>query len=110
MSLIDVVIPELNVGTLTYDCPKNLNPGARVIVEVGKFLRTGFILGASTKKLSSDIKIKSVTGIIDEEFISDYDIWKMALWSGKICMCGAGAALKAILPRALITGEREKFF
>ena len=38
----------------------------------------------------------------------DPDIWDMALWAGKVSMCGVSAALRAILPRPVIEGEELK--
>ena len=105
MSFVDVAVPELNIGTFTYEAPENLKKGARVIVEVRKFLYVGFILGL-TKNLSSDVKIKPISGIIDDEFVSDYDLWNMALWTSKTCLCGVGNVLRRILPNQIITGEK----
>ena len=47
-----------------------------------------------------------IKGIIDEYPVVPPDIWDLALWAGKVCMCGAGAALKSILPHQIIGDEK----
>ena len=104
--LYDVAVPEMALNDLTYQCPVELQPGVRVIVEVQKHLHAGFVLGLAKKNLSSNVKIKDIEGVIDERRVIDADIWDMSLYAGRVCLCGAGAALKTILPRPLIMGEK----
>ena len=106
--LLDVAVPELAISSLTYENSEKLECGARVIVSVGKNLRTGFVIGNSKKILPPEIKIKPIEGIINDNFnsISDFDIFDLALWAGKVSLCSAGTALKAFLPSPLITGEK----
>ena len=106
--LYDVAVPEMALSGLTYECPVEIQTGVRVIGEVKKHLHAGFILGLSNKNLSDKIKIKKIEGIIDEKNIIPSDLWDMALYAGRVCLCGAGAALKAILPRPLIMGDKLK--
>ena len=103
--LIDVAVPEMSLNSLTYESSINLQEGSRVIVEVVGSLHTGFVIGRSEKKLSSDIIIKPVEGIIDNECLIDPDIWNMSLWAAKVCMCGTAEALKAFIPRPFYMGE-----
>ena len=104
--LYEVAIPEMALNNLTYESPVEIQNGIRVIVEVQKHLHAGFILGPSTQNLPDKIKIKEIEGIIDEKNIIPPDIWDMALYAGRVCLCGVGAALKTILPRPLIMGDR----
>lgn len=104
--LYDVAVPEMALTDLTYQCPVEIQTGARVIVEVHKHLHAGFVLGLSKKNLSPEIKIKDIEGIIDKQSIIDPDLWDMAMYAGHVCLCGAGMALKTILPRPLIMGEK----
>lgn len=105
--LFDVAIPEMPpAGVLIYESPKDILPSSRVIVEIGKRLHAGFILGRTQKDLTG-IKAKPVEGIIDGGIIEP-DIWDMALWAGNISMCGVSSALRAILPKQIIEGEKIK--
>ncbi len=104
--LYDVAVPEMALSDLIYQCPAEIQVGARVIVEVKKNLHAGFVLGLSKNNLSPDIKIKSIEGIIDAQSIIDPDLWDMAVYAGRVCLCGAGTALKIILPRPLIMGDK----
>lgn len=108
--LFDVVVPEVSaLGVLVYKAHDNsLKPGQRVIVRVGKTLHVGFVLGLSEQKLSFDVEIKPIEGIIDTKCVLDQDLWDMAIWAGRVAMCGVSAALRAILPRQIIEGEKIK--
>lgn len=101
---LEVCIPEMSLNNLTYSSPVNITPGTRVIVDVRKSLHVGFVLGESVSDF--DGKIKPVEGIIDydEPFVPP-DILDLAIWSGKVSMCGAGAVLKSILPHQVIGNE-----
>ncbi|MBQ3652876.1 MAG: hypothetical protein II954_00490 [Synergistaceae bacterium] len=103
---LDVAVPEMSAGVLTYSSDSHIEPGRRVIVEVQKHLHAGFVLGVSLKKFPRRVKIKPIAGIIDEARIVPDDLWDLAKWSGKICMCGMNYSLRAILPRKFIEGER----
>ena len=103
--LYDVAVPEMALTDLTYQCPIELQSGVRVIVEVQSHLHAGFVLGLSKKDLT-DIKIKNIEGIIDDCRAIDSDLWDMSLYAGRVCLCGAGAALKVILPRPVIMGDK----
>ena len=105
-SLVDVAVPEMAVGVLTYSTDAHISTGARVIVEVQKHLHTGFVLGHSEKELDSSVEIKPVKGIIDESPVTDPDIWDLAVWAGKVCMCGVNTALRTVLPRSYYMGGK----
>ena len=102
--LIDVIITWPLWGALTYECEIIPESGSRVLVPVGNKNRVGFVKGLSDKNLI-DFKIKPVKNIIDSRRVIDSDLWDMALWAGKICMCGEGSALNLILPKKFIDGE-----
>ena len=105
--LIEAVIPEMSLKPLTYLSEKNLIPGTRIIVEVQKKLHAGIVLGLMKKKmLSRKFEIKSVQGIIDDKLMFDYDLWDLALWSSKVCMCGINNALRAVFPKNFYMGEK----
>ena len=104
--LIDVAVPEVVINSLSYESVNALEEGTRVIVEVGRTLRTGFVLGRAVKPLPKGVKAKHIEGVIDERRIIDADIWDLAVWCGKTGMCGTAAALKAALPMRFYTGEK----
>lgn len=104
--LIDIAVPEMALSSLTYECPVNLSEGVRVIVPVKKHFHTGFVLGRHESPVNFDVK--EIAGVIDDECIIPRDIWNMAMYAGRVCFCGSGAALKAILPRAITDGMRIK--
>ena len=105
-SLVDVAVPEMAAGVLTYSIDEVPAIGSRVIVEIQKHLHTGFVIGETQKKLAPDVEIKPVAGIIDDKLMTDKDIWDLAEWSGKVCMCGVNTALRAILPKNYYMGEK----
>ena len=103
--LIDVIITWPLWGALTYESEILPESGARVLVPVYGKNRVGFVLGESKINLDPSTKIKSVAKIIDYKRVIDSDLWDMALWAGKICMCGEGSALNLILPQKFLDGE-----
>ena len=105
-SLVDVAVPEMAAGVLTYSIDEMLPAGARVIVEIQKHLHTGFVIGRTEKELAPDVEVKPVAGIIDERLMTDPDIWDLAVWAGRVCMCGVNTALRAILPKNYYMGEK----
>ena len=105
-SLIDVAIPEMAAGVLTYSIDVIPAVGSRVIVEVQKHLHTGFVLGETRNELAPDVEVKPVAGIIDDRLMTDPDIWDLAYWSGRVCMCGVNTALRTILPKNYYMGEK----
>ena len=104
--LVDVSIPKIGIDSLTYETDTRLETGVRVIVEVLRTKYAGFVLGESRKNLPPGVKAKPVEGVIDERRIVDRDIWELAMWAGKITMCGMSKALRASLPVQLLTGEK----
>jgi len=104
MFLYDVAVPEMGLN-LTYQSTKKIPIAVRIFVEVKKHLHTGFILGEPKQVLDDSIKIKDIQGIVDERPIIQPDLWNMALYAGRVSLCGAGAALRVILPRPVIMGE-----
>ena len=110
----DVAIPEMAVKPLIYKSEAEIPTGLRVFVEVGKSLHTGFILGKSKQILPPEIKIKNIKAIIDDAPVITPDLWDMALYADYISLCGAGSALRVILPRSIIMGDKitgtPKFF
>ncbi len=107
--LFDVAVPEMPpAGVLVYEAPEGLPASSRVIVQVGKHSHTGFVLGQTEQNLPPEVEIKPVEGIIDAHCVLEPDIWDMALWAGKVSMCGASASLRAVLPEMFIEGERIK--
>ena len=102
--LLEVAVPEMAIDTLTYSAEKPINEGARVIVEVQTHLHTGFVIGLADE--DTDREIKPLAAIMDDELMTDADIWDLAKWGGKVCMCGINTALRAILPKNFYTGEK----
>ncbi|MBQ7544840.1 MAG: hypothetical protein IJT02_07855 [Synergistaceae bacterium] len=103
--LIDVAVPEMALPPLTYSTDTDIPEGARVIVEVQRSLHAGFVLG-ETQRDVGDAEIKPVAGIIDDRLMTDPDIWDLAKWAGKVCLCGMNTALRFLLPKIFWTGER----
>ena len=105
MIFYDVAIPEMGLDNLIYQCPAEIKTGVRVFVEVKKNLHAGFILGKSKNNLTG-FKIKDIAAVIDENPIIPPDLWDMAAYAGRVCLCGTSMALKAVLPRPLIMGNK----
>ena len=107
--LFDVAVPEMPpAGVLVYDAPEWVHESSRVIVQIGKYSHTGFILGPTKQNLPHEVEIKPVQAVIDTECVLEPDIWDLALWAGKVSMCGVSSSLRAVLPRAFIDGEKIK--
>lgn len=104
--LIDVAVPEIGIDVLTYESGTELQAGTRVIVEVVRTKRAGFVLGETRKELPAGVEAKAVKGVIDDEPIADRDIWDLAMWSEWVSMCGMSNALKAAFPLPFYTGEK----
>ena len=104
--LVNVAVPEMALNSLTYYSDVDIVAGTRVIVEVGRSLHAGFILGHMEQQPPKGITIKPIAGVIDESPVIDRDIWEMSLWAGRVCMCGAGVALKALIPKSFYMGEK----
>ncbi len=104
--LVEVAIPEMAVSVLTYKTETAICSGARVIVEIQKHLHTGFVIGTAKNELPPDVEAKPIAGIIDDSLMTDSDIWDLAVWAGRVCMCGVNTALRTILPKNFYTGEK----
>ena len=102
--LIDVAVPEMALSSLTYECPVNISEGVRVIVPVQNHLHVGFVTGHPESR--PKFSLKDIAGVIDDECIIPGDIWNMAMYAGRVCFCGTGAALKAMLPKAITDGMK----
>ncbi|MBQ7593452.1 MAG: hypothetical protein IJU48_03740 [Synergistaceae bacterium] len=99
-----VIIPEMALYALTYEAPVNIISGTRVIVEVKKNLHVGFVLGEGMRDFNGEIK--PIEGVIDNKPVVPPDIWDLAVWSSRVCMCNLGAVLKFVLPKQIIEGEK----
>ncbi|MBQ9404358.1 MAG: hypothetical protein IJU15_05180, partial [Synergistaceae bacterium] len=106
MERINVILTWPLWDTLVYNCKSAPPAGSRVLVPLGKSKRVGFVLDKSDKELPDDIKVRDVIEIIDTQRVIDADLWDMALWAGKLCMCGAGEVLNLILPKKFLSGEK----
>ncbi|MBR1486913.1 MAG: hypothetical protein IJ597_06630, partial [Synergistaceae bacterium] len=107
MFLYDVAVPEMSLNNLTYQCPVEIKTGVRVFVKVQKSFHAGFNLGPSkNNNLFPEEKIKNIEAVIDEKPIITPDLWDMILYAGHVSLCGASTALKVILPRFLIMGNK----
>ena len=104
--LVEVAVPEMAVSVLTYKTETAICSGARVIVEIQKHLHTGFVIGLAKNELPPDVEAKPIAGIIDDSLMTDSDIWDLAVWAGRVCMCGVNTALRVILPKNFYTGEK----
>ena len=107
MERLDVVIPEMAIAPLTYESPVSIPEGVRVIVEVGKTLHVGFVLGRSVREVPAGVKLKPIAGVIDGACVIGDDVFDLAKWAARVCMCGVGAVLKNILPRDIYIGEKS---
>ena len=106
MIFYDVAVPEMGLDNLTYQCPSEIKTGVRVFVEVKKNLHAGFVLGKSEDNPFLKFQIKDIAAIIDESPVIPPDLWDMTLYAGRVCLCGTSQALKAVLPRPLIMGDK----
>ncbi len=108
MERIDVILtwPLWDSLVYNYNCDREVVPGSRVLVPLGKSKRVGFVLGKSDVELPEDVNVRDVIEVIDPERVIDPDLWDMALWAGKVCMCGAGEVLNLILPKKFLSGEK----
>lgn len=102
--LIDVAVPEMALSSLTYESPVDIPSGIRVIVPVKNHNHVGFVTGHPESM--PDFELKGIAGVIDDRCIIPIDIWNMAMYAGRVCFCGAGAALKAVLPKAITDGMK----
>ena len=101
--LVDVSVPEMVLDSLTYETETALPPGVRVIVEVQKSLHVGIVLGESEREVPD---LKPIAGVIDDCMKIDPDLWDLAKWSSRVCMCGMSASVRAVLPRNFWLGEK----
>lgn len=104
--LVDISVPEIGIDALTYESGTELQAGMRVIVEVVRTKRAGFVLGESLRELPAGVEAKTVEGVIDDKPIVGCDIWDLAMWSERVSMCGMSNALKAAFPLPFYTGEK----
>ena len=94
---------------LIYDCDSHFVPenGARVLVPLGRAKCVGFVNDDSQKKiLPKNVKVKNISQVLDNgKCVMPSDLWELALWLGKVYLCGTGLALKKILPEKFLAGE-----
>ena len=102
--LIDVAVPEMRLSSLTYESPVDIPLGVRVIVPVQNHMHVGFVTGFPESR--PDFKLKEIAGVIDDRCVIPIDIWNMAMYAGRVCFCGAGEALKVMLPKAITDGMK----
>lgn len=114
MIFYNVAVPEAGLNNLTYQCDAEIKIGVRVHVEVKKSTRVGFIVGKSCENPFPDvggrlpIEIKKIGALVNEiqQPVINPDLWDMALYAGRVSLCGVAQALKTVLPRPLITGHK----
>ena len=109
--LLDVIVPGPWWNAFTYNFNNNnlnLKSGSRVRIPFGNGGRVGFICGVNSSQ-QNNFEIKDIIEPIDENNILQFGLWELALWLGRTYLCGAGMALKAILPSQILTGEKFNF-
>ncbi|MBR1418994.1 MAG: hypothetical protein IJ576_08525, partial [Synergistaceae bacterium] len=110
--LLDVIVPGPWWNAFTYNFNNNnnliLKSGSRVRIPFGNGGRVGFICGVNSSQ-QNNFEIKDIIEPIDENNILQFGLWELALWLGRTYLCGAGMALKTMLPAQILTGEKINF-
>ena len=105
---IDVVLPSPWWTPLTYSFENPLPEGLRVLVPLGKGLRTGFTWKSSAflNATRTDKPLRNIYSVIDPTPCLTEDLWRTVQWLGAALPFGVGHVLKAACPSALLKGQK----
>lgn len=99
MPFCDVLLPGPWWNSLTYETPVPAEPGARVIVPVGRGVRIGVVESArETPPDDRSFSLRSIREFPDEGALLPPDMLDLLLWGGRTFLCGAGVMLTVVLP------------
>jgi primosomal protein N' (replication factor Y) len=102
---IDIAIALPVYNTFTYRVPENfsnfISVGKRALVPFGKRKVTGYILGSCEKKSRSEIEIKSILDILDENPLFPSSILPFFRWISEYYIYPIGEVIKSALPGGL---------
>jgi primosomal protein N' (replication factor Y) len=101
----EVIVPFPIPGSLTYRIPESLekqvSPGMRVLVSLGKNKKTAGIISNIHHALSQGFKVRDIDSIPDEKPVIhpvNLELWR---WISRYYMCPLGDVLNAALPTGL---------
>ncbi len=105
---IQVAVPVPIQGTFTYQTSTAVPVGVRVLVPFGPRKLLGVVLGekaAERFENTKEIKIKSVSKIVDETPVYSANVLKLAQWMSEYYMHPIGEVLKTMLPAGAGTSK-----
>lgn len=107
---VDVILPLLLPGTLTYSVPSDMasdpKPGCRVIVAIkGKKRYTAMIKDVHDNAAPSRFKIVDVEAVVDDTPVVTQGQLKLWEWIADYYLCTLGEVFKAAVPSRLRPGS-----
>lgn len=111
LTTAEVVIPRRLDRILHYSIPERLQgrllPGMRVIVPLGRFKITGYLIGFSEENRSGDLK--EIIDLLDDRPIITDEILDLARWASGYFMQPLGLMVKAAIPGGNDIKSRQYF-
>lgn len=96
----EVVIPRRLDKALHYSIPERLrgrlSPGVRLLVPLGRFKITGYLVGFSELEMPEDLK--EVIDLLDDRPIINDEILNLARWASEYFIQPFGLMIKAAIP------------
>lgn len=109
--LVSVAVPVAALGLLTYRVPTDQRlpePGARVVVPLGRRTMTGVVVGAGAA-VDRSFEIRDVSHVLDAEAFVPADVVSLTGWVSEYYLAGPGATLAAALPPGGLTARVDAF-
>ena len=103
--LFDIILPLAIADVYTYNIPETIQyplTGKRVLVPLGRKSIIGIIYRKHEGELPTNIKVRNVLQIIDEEPIVTAEQLKLWEWLSSYYMCTLGEVMAAALPSEII--------
>ena len=103
--LFDIILPLAIADVYTYNIPETIQyplTGKRVLVSLGRKSIVGIIYRKHEGELPTNIKVRDVLQIIDEEPIVTAEQLKLWEWLSSYYMCTLGEVMAAALPSEII--------
>jgi primosomal protein N' (replication factor Y) len=103
--LFDIILPLAIADVYTYNIPETIQyplTGKRVLVPLGRKSIIGIIYRKHEGELPTNIKVRDVLQIIDEEPIVTAEQLKLWNWLASYYMCTLGEVMAAALPSEII--------
>lgn len=111
LTTADVVIPRRLEKTLHYAIPERLqgrlSPGMRILVPLGRFKITGYLVGFLEGKRPGDLR--EIIDILDDRPIINDEILDLARWASGYFMQPLGLMIKAAIPGGMDLRSRQYF-